>query len=44
LLDCGMLGASVCELWERSKKGLNSRPLHLTKLSGEDSFTPPGAD
>ena len=44
LLNGCMLGTRVCQLWERRKKCFDSRPLHLTKLSGEDSFSTPGAD
>lgn len=44
LLNGRVLCAAVGEFGERGEEGFYSRPWHLAKLPGEDSFAPTGAD
>lgn len=43
LFDCCVLGATVGELGQRSKKTFDSRPLHISELAGEDGLAASGA-
>lgn len=38
LLDRSVLRSGVCELGKGCQESLNSRPLHLTELPGENGF------
>lgn len=44
LFDCGVLSATIRELWEGGQEGFDTGPRHLAELSRENSFAPAGAD
>lgn len=44
LFNCSMLGTGISQFGEGGKQSFDSRPLHFTELSREDSLASPGAD
>lgn len=43
LLDCGVLGAAVCEFGEGCQESFNSGSLHIPELARDDGLAASGA-